>query len=68
MSAQGAPKLHQELAELDPERARSIHPNDKIRIVRALEIIRQTDRPSSELLKRHQFKNQDFLALKLCLH
>ncbi len=64
---EGVPKLHQRLAQLDPERAETIHPNDRVRIVRALEIIQQTDRPLSELLKRHQFKNQDFLALKLFL-
>ena len=64
----GAAKLHQRLAKLDPERAESIHPNDRVRIVRALEIIQQTHRPSSDLLKQHQFKTQDFLALKLYLH
>jgi len=63
----GAPELHQRLAKLDPERAESIHPNDRLRIVRALEIIQQTHRPSSDLLKRHRFKTRDFLALKLCL-
>ncbi len=65
---EGSPKLHERLAALDPERARSIHPNDRVRIVRALEIIQQTDHPSSELLKRHQFKDQDFQALKFFLH
>ena len=63
----GAPKLHQRLAELDPERADAIHPNDRLRILRALEITQQTRRPSSKLLKRHRFGDQDFLALKLCL-
>jgi len=63
----GAPKLHQKLAELDPERAESIHPNDGLRIIRALEIIQQTRRPASDLMKQHRFGNQAFLALKLCL-
>ena len=63
----GAPACHRELAELDPERAKSIHPNDKIRIIRALEIFHQTRCPSSDLLKQHQFGNQEFLAIKLCL-
>ncbi|MBW2709234.1 MAG: tRNA (adenosine(37)-N6)-dimethylallyltransferase MiaA [Deltaproteobacteria bacterium] len=63
----GAPKLHQRLAELDPERAESIHPNDRLRIIRALEIIQQTGRQVSHLMKQHRFGNQEFLALKLCL-
>jgi len=63
----GAPKLHRKLAELDPERAKSIHPNDRLRIIRALEIIQQTRRPASDLMKQHRFGNQAFLALKLCL-
>ncbi|MBT3259551.1 MAG: tRNA (adenosine(37)-N6)-dimethylallyltransferase MiaA [Deltaproteobacteria bacterium] len=63
----GVPKLHQKLARLDPERAESIHPNDRLRIIRALEIIQQTHRPASDLMKQHRFGNQDFLALKLCL-
>ncbi|MCG6878782.1 MAG: tRNA (adenosine(37)-N6)-dimethylallyltransferase MiaA [Deltaproteobacteria bacterium] len=64
---QGAPKLHRKLAKLDPERAESIHPNDSVRIIRALEIMEQTRCSSSDLLKKHQFKNQEFQALKLCL-
>ena len=63
----GATKLHQKLAGLDPERAESIHPNDRFRIIRALEIIQQTCRPASHLMKQHRFGNQEFLALKLCL-
>jgi len=63
----GAPELHQKLAGLDPERAESIHPNDRLRIIRALEIIQQTHRPASDLMKQHRFGNQEFLALKLCL-
>ena len=63
----GAPKLHQKLVELDPERAESIHPNDRLRIIRALEIIQQTHRPASDLMNQHRFGNQEFLALKLCL-
>ena len=64
---QGAPKLHRKLALLDPERAGSIHPNDGVRIIRALEIMEQTRCSSSDLLKKHQFKNQEFQALTLCL-
>ncbi len=63
----GPTKCHQKLAELDPQRAKSVHPNDRVRIIRSLEIIKQTSSSSSDLLSRHQFKNREFTALTLCL-
>ncbi|MDP6839406.1 MAG: tRNA (adenosine(37)-N6)-dimethylallyltransferase MiaA [Planctomycetota bacterium] len=38
----GGEELHRELAEVDPEAARRIHPNDTKRLVRALEVYRAT--------------------------
>jgi tRNA dimethylallyltransferase len=37
--------LHRRLTELDPERAQALHPNDRVRIIRALEIIEATGQP-----------------------
>jgi tRNA dimethylallyltransferase len=37
-AARGLPDLHARLAVLDPAAARALHPNDRLRIVRALEI------------------------------
>ncbi len=37
-AARGLPDLHARLATLDPAAARALHPNDQLRIVRALEI------------------------------
>ena len=37
-AARGLPDLHARLAALDPAAARMLHPNDQLRIVRALEI------------------------------
>lgn len=45
----GWPALHERLACLDPPRADRIHPNDKQRIERALEIARITGQPPSQL-------------------
>jgi len=45
----GAEALHKRLAELDPEAAARIHPNDLRRIERALEIHSKTGRPASAL-------------------
>lgn len=43
------PELYQQLQTLDPERAAQLHPNDRVRVGRALEIIRLTGRKVSEL-------------------
>lgn len=49
----GAPALHAELAAIDPTSAQRIHPNDALRIGRALEIHAQTGRVPSELWSEH---------------
>ena len=41
---QGAPALHAELAQADPAYAAKIHPNDRQRIIRALEVCQSTGR------------------------
>lgn len=46
--ADGRDALHEELRHLDPAAAEFIHPNNLIRIVRALEVVRTTGRPFSE--------------------
>ena len=43
----GWPALHAELAAIDPEAARRIHPTDPQRIQRALEVFRASGRPIS---------------------
>ncbi len=48
-AARGWESLHRRLEKLDPASARSIHPQDSIRIQRALEIRELTGRPASEL-------------------
>ena len=44
VDAQGAPALHAELAQIDPAYAAKIHPNDRQRIIRALEVCQSTGR------------------------
>ena len=48
-AAEGLPALHAELSRIDPEAAGRIHPNDRRRIVRALEVHRLTGQPISRL-------------------
>ena len=46
---EGWPALHEQLRQLDPAAAARISPNDGARIERALEVLRLTGRPISEL-------------------
>ncbi len=59
--------LHQRLAIIDPDAARGIHPNDRVRIIRALELFSLTGRRPSELARDHGFKDRDVQGLVLCL-
>ncbi|MCR9261817.1 MAG: tRNA (adenosine(37)-N6)-dimethylallyltransferase MiaA [Pseudomonadaceae bacterium] len=43
------PELHAELVAIDPSAAANIHPNNPQRLLRALEIVRQTGQPVSHL-------------------
>ncbi|PTM58891.1 tRNA (adenosine(37)-N6)-dimethylallyltransferase MiaA [Desmospora activa] len=45
----GNEALHYRLAAVDPEAAQRLHPNDRRRMIRALEIHRATGRPLSEV-------------------
>lgn len=47
LELEGAPALHAELAAADPGYAARIHPHDRQRIVRALEVLQGTGRPFS---------------------
>lgn len=49
VETRGAPALHARLASVDPIAAAGIHPNDAVRITRALEITEQTGAPASTL-------------------
>jgi tRNA dimethylallyltransferase len=48
LDAHGAPALHAELAERDPDAAARIKPADRVRIARALEVIESTGRPLAD--------------------
>jgi tRNA dimethylallyltransferase len=53
VDAEGAPALHQRLAKVDPRTAETVHPNDALRIVRALEVYEQTGTPLGVLRAEH---------------
>src|SRR5262249_11601095 len=52
--ASGDSALHGRLAALDPTTAVRLHPNDRRRVVRALEVIAIAGRPLSELQVEHR--------------
>ena len=49
MDQKGGEWLHGELQRVDPKSAVRLHPADQRRVIRALEVFRQTGRPASEL-------------------
>jgi tRNA dimethylallyltransferase len=49
----GAPALHARLAAVDPASADRLHPNDRRRVVRALEVAAATGRPLSTFQTEH---------------
>jgi len=64
---EGSEILHAELARFDPVSAARLHPNDLIRIVRALEVFHQSGRPLSELQNEHGFNAGRYRTLKIGL-
>ena len=48
-SLEGATDLHERLWEVDPVSAGRLHPNDRVRVIRALEVFHATGKPISEL-------------------
>ena len=62
----GTGKLHERLAHLDPESAGKIHLNDRVRLIRALEIIQLTHQLPSALNREHGFRDRPLNALMLC--
>jgi tRNA dimethylallyltransferase len=57
LKTSGLKTLYNELERLDPERAKKIHPNDKYRILRSLEIVRGSGKPQSEFKPAHSFRS-----------
>jgi tRNA dimethylallyltransferase len=52
---QGRPALHEALRAVDPESAARLHPNDFVRVSRALEVFELTGRPLSAWQREHAF-------------
>ncbi len=61
----GQGTLHRDLAAVDAAAAARLHPNDTVRIVRALEVVRVTGRPISAWQDEHAFTDADVDMLVL---
>ncbi len=63
----GTHELHQELHKLDPEAALRIHPQDTLRIIRAIEVFYQTNMPISKFQREHDFQEKPYEVFKVGL-
>jgi tRNA dimethylallyltransferase len=63
----GLDSLSRRLQALDPTATSRIHPNDRQRIIRALEVYELTGRPMSQWQGEHAFKENRFETLKIGL-
>ena len=66
-ASEGAPALHARLRQVDPISANAIHPNDTLRIVRALEVHEQTGRPLGALRAEHALGSPRYRAMLIVL-
>ena len=67
MSRTGPQAMYDQLARVDPTEAARLHPNNRVRVIRALEIYRLTGRPKSELLAEAAHRKGNYSFEYLCL-
>ncbi len=60
--SEGRESLHRRLSEVDPKSAARLHPNDFVRVSRALEVQELTGRPLSEIQEAHGFRESRYRA------
>ena len=63
----GIAALYDRLIAIDPGANTKIHPNDRQRIIRGLEVYQSTGRPLSEWQNEHRFQEEAFQVLKIGL-
>ena len=59
--------LHQQLQHVDPESAARLHPNDTVRLIRALEVFQLSGTPMSQWQREHGFQERPFETLMIGL-
>jgi len=68
IETEGLGALFQNLTEIDPAAAASIHPSDRQRLIRALEVYQATGKPISAWRNEHGFRERYFNLLKIGLN
>lgn len=63
----GSAAMHKILQSIDPLAASNIHPNNVVRVIRALEVYYLTGEPISIYQQAHQFSKPRYRALKIAL-
>ncbi len=63
----GSQRLHDRLQCVDPATAERVHPNDLVRIIRALEVWHATGRPLSLYIDRDRAERQPATAIRIGL-
>ena len=61
----GRQYLHNMLKELDPAAAEAIHPNNIVRIIRAIEVATKSDKTMSEYQDQHRFADSPYDVMML---
>ena len=59
----GKEALYHELAAVDPKTAHHLHPHDLVKVLRALEVFRQTGAPLSAQHDHHEFREHPYHSL-----
>ncbi len=67
LDQRGSQQMHSRLAACDPLTAARLHPNDKVRILRALEVFESTGRPMVAWQQEHRFSETHYRVLKIGL-
>lgn len=63
----GNDQMYEQLREIDPLEAAKVHPNNVVRVMRALEIYRQTGKTKSELLSSGAYRSSGYQFEYYCL-
>lgn len=66
-AVEGKESLYRELQEIDPEYAATVHPNNLPRVIRALELYRNTGRRMSEQRREARNTRPPYRSLCICL-
>jgi len=68
IGANGLAVVYNRLVKIDPSMTSTIHPNDRQRIIRALEVYELTGKPISEWQRQHAFGDASYEMVKIGLN